>query len=450
MKNHNVTEFLDLNIDVQLVIFEYLDLEDLTSVAETHGHFLYLAQDIYRRKFSKKVIGFIGFGASKAENELKNRMEINEFPMALNVLKHFGSFISSLEVSYSTNNKHIRDLYKCINFYCAKTLIEIKIDQHNTYNRDTFFGNMTKSFWKVERVSIRGHHNNFRSSTLSFRDLFPVMRHLSLTFVSYSHTNGLYQTFPKLEHLNVQVLEFHDPFRFSESNTKLLLKENTHIQNLTLVYFSRKFLKTVSELVPKLKYLEIINFQTRFTFGDINEEIRFKNVKKFKIDAAIHGMPRVTFVNLVEFHTEAFHGIGFRWIDFLEKHSHVKRFYVENGQVNKEELERLTRIQDLKLIDTSLLLSADIPDEIIANFVRKNANCSKIHLTMYKEPHSMKLATALIREELTNNWTINESEFEVTLKNEAIVLVEDNELEPMEEKITIFQKFTNFFTNLIK
>lgn len=86
------------------------------------------------------------------------------------------------------------------------------------------------------------------------------MRHLSLTFVSYYRTNGLYQTFPKLEHLHVEVLEYHDPFRFSESNTELLLEENTHIQNLTLVHFSRHFLKTVTELVPKLKYLEMINF----------------------------------------------------------------------------------------------------------------------------------------------------------------------------------------------
>lgn len=264
-------------------------------------------------------------GLIHLENRPKVDIEINKIPTALNVLKHFGSFISSIEVSYSVNNDDTRKLYKFINFYCAKTLIEIKIDRHDTYNREKFFGNMTKSFWKVERVSIRGHYNNLRSSTLSFSALFPVMRYLSLKFVSYVRTNDVYQKLPKLEHLHVEVLEYHDPFRFSESNTMVLLEENTHIQNLTLVHFSRKFLKTISELVPKLKYLEIIKFQTRFTFRDQNEEILFKNVNFFKIDAAIHGMPRVTFLNLVEFHAEAFQGIGFRWIDFLEKHSHVKR-----------------------------------------------------------------------------------------------------------------------------
>lgn len=153
MKNYYVTEFLDLNIDVQLVIFGYLALKYLTSVAETHRHFSDLVKDIYRRKFSKNFIKFIGAGALRAENGPKYGIEINKFPMALNVLKHFGSFVSSLEVSYSWNNNHTRELYKYINFYCAKTLIEIKIDQ----NRDKFFGNMTNNHfgrWNVYRFEV--------------------------------------------------------------------------------------------------------------------------------------------------------------------------------------------------------------------------------------------------------------------------------------------------------
>lgn len=151
---------MDLNVDVKFLILECLDLKDLVAMTETNRHFSILAEDVFRRKYSKEIIEFIDTSSSRAEhmNHIENSAKITDFPTAVTVLKRFGSSISRLLVSYSAYNDECRTLHKLINEYCS-TLTEIIIE-HDTSNQRRFYNDIKQTFVKIKKITINGFQNN--------------------------------------------------------------------------------------------------------------------------------------------------------------------------------------------------------------------------------------------------------------------------------------------------
>lgn len=407
---------MDLYFDAKILILDRLDLGDLITMADTNHHFCSLAEDEFRLKFAKKVIKIIDSRAVvPAEITKSDIIEINDFLLAMKMLKHFGHLISRLSIAHSKFDENSKRLYQFINLYCAKTLITIEIDMKHIYHNDYFFSDMKSPFVRVQSVSLAGSFGRMGSSNLRLNQLFPVMNQLTLKFTSFL-VDGLNQNYLNVKHLHIELCKTHDPVRFSESEAMLILEKNRQIESLTLAYFSRKFLRVVNEILPNLKELKLMHYNPSFTTLDDGQEVHMKKVKSLTIDAAVDGMPfNVTFENLEAFHLNAFPGEKYRWIDFIEKNTQIKKLYVDRGSINNSELNRIIA-SNLELSEISLTIDTDVTQQTIVNFIRKNEQMNKIHIRMEENPETLKSAMDFL-EVIYQNWTFMKSDYEYLVIN---------------------------------
>lgn len=116
-------KLLSLSLDIQYKILERLDLHDLITFSETNEYFSILAHDVFRRKYSKRLIGFLNPKRNITEApylEFDTAFYINDLDIALNLLKRFGHLISSIYFSATEElPSSINEVSSCINLYYA-------------------------------------------------------------------------------------------------------------------------------------------------------------------------------------------------------------------------------------------------------------------------------------------------------------------------------------------
>lgn len=249
----------DLNVDEKLIIFESLEVKDLFSIAKTSSEFLFLVQNVFRRKHSKKVIkifdSYLRSNSSVSDNG--EAIFIYNYNTILNVLKNFGHLISKLKTEYIHGYKigtvNMIEVSRLINLYCADTLVEFDIT--NLYN--DFFEPMSKPFKMIEEVSVRGKFHRLGSLTLTFDELFPVMRHLSVKYVQIVDKSSSDRQFLRLQHVDILISRLDDSTLVREIDVENMLRKNPQIRNLTLRHSSLKLLEAVNKYLPNLKQLQL-------------------------------------------------------------------------------------------------------------------------------------------------------------------------------------------------
>lgn len=395
-----------------------MDIHALCSLAETNHHFSFLAGDVFRRKFSRKLFYFED-PLPMADNGIKvfsDKIIIRNVDVILRVLEHFGHLIPKISMQYnqyrSLGLAGITNIIQSINSHCSDTLIEFDLKMCPFFTFE-FFDQMTNPFRNVKTLSITGQFKGLSSSNLQFNELFPAVQRLTFGFIQMPEKMSLNQYFPHLKHLYVEISQSkEDLTKFTEKDVQTLFKNNPQINSLKLGRSSLAFLKTVSETLPDLENLSLESLYNGLSSGD-NVEILFKHLKKISIDDNMSHIPEsIQFGNLSEFDMVGSPLSNGEWIQFLTRNPHLKKLTIKRGYTKPFELQTLIEM-NLNITEISLMLNATVEDDIIIKFIKKYRNMKKIHFT---RDYSLRNVIRVLLKDRTFNMRITGTEKEVLVE----------------------------------
>lgn len=381
--------FADLNMDIHYLILEHLDIADLMSFAGTNEYFSALAANVFQRKYSQKIVEVYPLLVQEGHDfrETGDRLYIQHSHVFPQFLKHFGQWIHRMKVNYLESggaDDILKNTSGLINLYCSNSLIEIMIFDR----QQSFVSQITKPFKHVEYVEVVGDFENLNSSTLSFGEIFPAMKILSMPGTQIDNANSIYQHFSNLIELNVN---FYDAYRhgrtqrkFEEDEIEQVLKKNPQIRSLKMHGPTGYILKAASEFLPDLEHIRIEPAWIPFEINSSVPKMIFKNVKTLEIEILsykkhIQRFPEsVEFESLEELRATLSPSSDFDWwIDFITKNEHLKRFYSTGGCVNNDVLEKWTWSASLSMDEISFVFCRNVEDNSLVEFVKRNPKVGK-------------------------------------------------------------------------
>lgn len=331
-------------------------------------------------------------------------------------LKHLGQSISRLTLEHGSSQELlmqsitfqvVRSINELINFYCSNSLVELKIVNYYA----NFFEEMTRPFKYVEKITIIGWFKKLGTSTLTFDELFPAIKQITLANVEVFSPKTIARRFPHLEHLQMEVSG-----SFLECDVEAVLKRNPQIRSLNLDGISRHLLRVVSENLPKLETFEF--HPTGFTFNNSNKEptIVFNSVRILSI-FTLHIMKNIIFNNVVELHTTAISMVDrnrISWTEFIQRNIHLKQLHLERVCIDTEQLQELASA-NLSLDKITLELCGAVDDETMADFVENNGNIQQFSIRKHPLIGAQETCQVL-QERLGNNVKIAGDKFEISIE----------------------------------
>lgn len=412
------TKFKDLNEDVQLDILESLDLKDLLSVAQTNRYFALLAEYIFKRKHSHKIIKIFDSNANIGDDTLDGGdiIQIQSVRNILAFLRHFGRSILHLEIVYNSNATELADsrlINERISLHCTESLVKIGIE---TYNR-SFFDRMTRPFKHVEDVTIRGLWKTSNNSVIHFNEWFPAMHRLHLSIVQIPNRDCINQTFSNLEHLTVEALDFKGSTSFSDTDLIMIVKKNPQIRSLKLGRYSRQLLVNINDLLPNLENLELIHYILN-NDPESTSAINFEHLKTLTIYPGYNSISNnFRFGNLVELHTDTYPSVKNWWTDLLRDNQNLTGLYLNRGCANDKTLKEILSAK-LKLIEISLTICRDDSYGHVIDFVQRSEQIKKFHFLKYYPDVSLKLLAQVLMGAFPKDCKITRTNQKVYLERE--------------------------------
>lgn len=264
------TKICDLDDDCLEYIFKDLGLGDLLNVVHSSKCFKRAADLVFKNKYQKSCLSLNRIrNPDDKPIEILSQNHICVYDALINfrLLRCFGHLISDLAIHY--DDSHLIKLDQYVNKYCADSLNEIKL----LNAKKEAMGHLTKPFTKVEKVFIIC--GQLDSDSIDFNTTFPEMRHLSIC--SYSHFD---KHFPKLESLSISEPAYEcSDILYRRRNVIEILRLNPQLGSLVLLdseILDKVFIRSISEHVPSVQYLEI-NYNT-LRYYNVNV-IHFRNVQ---------------------------------------------------------------------------------------------------------------------------------------------------------------------------
>lgn len=406
-------------------MLDALDFRDLLSIAQTNEFFSHLAQTIFRRKHSQKVMEiFVPLKNNVDQDiyETDDTIHVNSVQSIFRVLKRFGRLISKLKVRFIANRygnfsienqKVFSSIGDAISSYCSDSLTQLSIDSSYPH----FFDKITKPFSHVEILKLNGRFAQLGSSTLNFTELFPKLRRLSLKYITILDQANFNSTIPFLDNLHVNTRIF-ERIGLTQPEIEEILKCNPQIRSLSFNDVSQSFLITINKYLPHLENLQIGSTR-RINSRDFEDQrVIFQNIKSFSTFWEMQRFPdNIEFRNLTELsvHVSIEPEYNNWWLEFLHTNTHVKVFNVILGCLSDNDLKNLATKQ-LSLDEASLLLCRHVDDSSVVSFVQNNDKMKKIHFKKceYMEVSLETKAQALVQR-FGDKWKITNSTDKIEL-----------------------------------
>lgn len=383
---------MDLNFDCQLMILNEMSLASLVSFSQTNKMFLALITDILNRRFAKSTVSFeiSGFHGELDKNahESENVIKIQQSKLILNILKRFGQFITDLEIKIcDMQEKNIHVIKKSFAHYCSDTLKELRIvNEHEQF--DEFFDAFSTPFKNVSSVFLSGKFQALGNSIFGLKETFPSMRRLTLSSLEVFDMSWINQTIQNLVDVHIKIWNSASENYANEEATATFLKKNPQIQNLMLRNARLKFLDLLSDEMTSLENLTLASY-IEFSFHDVGHELHFDNVKFLKMEMGYRTVPKNLFLKNIEvFETDAFPSDCARWIEFVDKHKHLKTLRI-TYYLKTEQIRQLASIKP-NLIEISLKLYDGVDVESVVELIENSPRLEKILLHLpWKDPDSV-------------------------------------------------------------
>lgn len=157
----------DLNEDVLIEIFSYLNAQEMVNVVKMDEVFLHTCRLAFQRNYKEKYIK-LPMRESWANRKI-------DFIKNAELLRYFGENISKLEIAIDADNPIERRIYHLVVTKCRKTLTEI------TFLFPTTDLIINKCFTKLKTLSIG--HGSVDQSMCRFRKWFPMLENLHIDCV---------------------------------------------------------------------------------------------------------------------------------------------------------------------------------------------------------------------------------------------------------------------------
>lgn len=275
----------NLNIDLCFeLIFPYLDIKDLVSVADTSKQMKDAAELTFRRKYGRNLFVFYmrTYYYVLQSSARAIFLDVRDSKLCFSVLRCFGHLISKLMLDYYfTSPLFCSRLDFYVNKYAIDYVTELKI-----YGCEKALINLPqKSFLNIEKISLILCDLNESSTRLKY--LFPNLRSLEfacdfLVATKIDDQSCIATNFPKLEHLSVHVTNDSEIPGFEEEMIFNALKANPQIRSLcvhSLDYdLPTEFFRKISEICGCLETLEING-----NLAELDDMVHFKDVKTFSM-----------------------------------------------------------------------------------------------------------------------------------------------------------------------
>lgn len=411
IETRNKIRITDMNMDCIILIHEELSFVDMLSMAKANPAFVFAAANIFRRKYSKRTVQIVTpfeeTGPIKM-NVFDDLIYIVQFETAKSILNLFGPLIINLEIyqhsEQISGDKDVLLIINLLNLHCSGTIKRLQL---TAVYEENFFVHMKKPFKQLESLSIKKGHLTTLNSNLDLSELFPVIKFLELGYLRIHDETCIEQTFRHLEHLSIRINKKCDKFKFfDEANIKRLIQKNPTIQHLTLDYSNRAFLRFISENMKQLNALTLVCYDDRSE--NDQQEIVFEHVKQFSTIACyFNSVPNnLRFKSLEIFRPDHNPDAVHSWLDFVARHTHLKKLYVKGRPLGDKMLQNLTSIVP-NLIEIFARLDDDVKDETIVNFVQIN----KQHMQRFDWMRYIKRFTSTserLLEMIGSEWDVNE------------------------------------------
>lgn len=412
---------MQLNIECNLLILEELDLTSLISLAETNKHFLNLAADVLRRRLKDKIIVFSISNSdhriTQHVTEEDDAVKVYDIDTMLKLLKYFGSSISKMEIlndedSFISKMRILNDkanqsevqmilVYKFVNLYCSKTLVQL----HIANAPNGFFNEFLRPFTMLQNVSFSGYLDRLSNERSSLSEIFPEMRRLILNSYHIDDSSWVDQLFPHMVHLSLMVynIQGDSPTRMTSPKIERLLANNLQIRSLALEDASLDMLRIVANKLPNLEKLELKMFDV-FDLDD-EDKIHFEQLKFFKTRLSSHSIPIIIDLNHIEeFETDAFPDSCQRWIEFVETNKHLKKLKVDHYYIRNSVVLRLAQANS-NIVDMSLWCGVGVKSESIVKLIENNKQMRTLHLKL-KSTETLNSTVDTLRTQLGDNWEV--------------------------------------------
>lgn len=277
------TSFIDLPVEIQLMICKDLNLMELINFAKAHPNHGASVQLAFKDNFSKskfeiKHNNYIQGHTNKIIGRIVTNEDIVTFNYGtiLEALSLFGHSIQKLDVNFDRFCKHTRNLRiinQHINKYLADSLTEITLrDLTDNCGMVEFNGPFTKA------VNVSLLKGSIRFGGANFAEVFPFVQRLSFEGMDYVHPNTMTHRLIHLEFIEFES-SWPGQFAYQSSSLEQRLAQNSQLRHLSFYGVNAEYLSIVNRTVPNLECLQTLYY----TFDRDDREIRFDNLKVLKI-----------------------------------------------------------------------------------------------------------------------------------------------------------------------
>lgn len=256
------------------------------------------------------------------------KIEIFNFQVALETLRLFGGLMTKLQLNFSNaDSNEAKTISKYVNEYCAKSVIEIKLDiKHgNTLKYWTI------PFENVERLSFGVKPLSNRPNMPQLNEIFPKLQTISL-YLGTKMRSYFRCHFRYLEELIIN----EKGSNANDSYIENLLKENPQIRNVSVYKGRPTLLRKLNVELPLLDSLTIKSFK------DFSDDVHFKRLTKLQLKESLEVPTHLHAPYLRElemaFSSEHLNG----WRQFLKTHNNLTRFHLNYYFIYHDEFTQLT------------------------------------------------------------------------------------------------------------
>lgn len=252
---------------------------------------------------------------------------------------------------------------------------------------------MTKPFETVEKFAFLTDSGDVGSDCKPFDELFPNIRELELENFKVHDGCHVDVEFPRLTSL---VLRRHPAFSDFGTSIEHVVQKNPQIRSLNAIELSQAFLKFVSKTLTTLEKLVL----TALPPG--TESITFSKVNEFAGAAIAPGNLKLPNLETLQIRIDMNRD---SCIEFIKKHTNLKRIYLESGSDLDDQL-----FDDIKsslasannvAIDDSHLIST----KVLVDFIQNYAHAQIITFVKCTEADKKTY-----RKKFQNQWIIKDFE----------------------------------------
>lgn len=383
----NVTQLLNLPLELLLDIYEQFELPDLVNISKTHPRNQEAADIVFRNKYSNGLITITGQHIPNVKIIVHSQgITFYGMEITLQILQAFGHLMTKLQIQYRYINEEDRKkVNDYITKFCGQTLSYIDLVDCNGDELDSLTGPFT------ELSELRFQSGFLNTERVRLDQVFPAMRTLYQGSMSFSNLTCFEYNFAHLEQYDIVTHQDDYPPSMAK-----LIKKNPQLKRSSLFNGDMELLKLFNENVPKLERFEV-EFFDDFHALSADESIRFENLRKLRFGHIFRRLPvdciPLEFAALEEFEHK---GQLKEWFDVIKRATTLKILTI--GGISSGQLKEIG--EHLPILETFTVsyVSEKRPENVIS-FMRNGEHLKKVSFG-----HIDAKTREAISEQLSSEW----------------------------------------------